>query len=456
MSRSTHAVNAGTLDPTFAKGGVLKLPTPEFTGYYIEAILPLAENQLLIAVLLPGDPTPIGLAKVKEGGSIDMVFGGAGTGLVKFSLEDYDLDVRQLCGLSDGGWLVIGQYSPLGSGSGGVYVLRYFQDGWLDTFFGEGGVRLLPYRGEARAGDREEGPAPFGRRDRETSAGAPRASGAKGVSAVVQSDGKIVLSSVVRLDSGPSQAAVFRLNPNGSIDDTFNGSGFAIIELPGIPYDRLNIYAVVVQADGKVLVAGEYIQDSPPGGVYVIRLDATGRLETSFNGGVGAVTVAVPNSTLIDINAMALRASDGAIVAAGEIRRDRYSHGLMFVLTHGGFFDFAFNRGQPLLSSLVTDGQQWRHCAWQADGSIVVAGITGRGFVEEGTTALTARFRSDGSLDPTFNENGFVLFDEKERYETVVDMALMPNGRIVVGGFTWLGGSGLPGKDKGWIIRYLA
>lgn len=445
MARSIRPVSAGTLDPTFAKGGVLTLPTAEFSGYYTKAILPLAENKLLIAMHLPREPAAIGLGKVNEDGTIDMGFGEAGTGLVEFSKKGSDLDVYQLCGLNDGGWLVIGQFSSIDHA--GAYVLRYLQDGRLDTLFGEGGVRLLPYRNEPTGGGMADGSA--------IPAGAARSSSNNGVSVVVQLDGKIVLPSWV--EDGPSQGqwAVFRLNPDGSNDDTFNETGFALIELPGLARAPTSVRNVLIQADGKVLVSGEYIQDGPASrGVYVLRFDATGRLDSSFNGGVGVVTL--PDSNAIYANAMALIESDGAIVVAGAIWRDQHRHGLMFVLTSGGFFDFSFNSGQPLFSRLVPQGHDWHRCVWQADGSILVAGTTGRGVVEAGASALTARLRADGSLDPTFGGGGFVLFDEDGQHETVEDMALMPDGRIVVGGFAWLDRPGAPTIGGSWIIRYLA
>ncbi|SDA92963.1 delta-60 repeat domain-containing protein [Pseudomonas sp. NFACC15-1] len=454
MAQAPSAVQAGTLDPTFAEEGVLTLPTPDLTGYRTLAILPLAENKLLITVLLPGDPAPIRLAKVNEDGSLDMEFGGAGTGLVEFSIKNTDMEVYQLCGLGDGGWLVIGQFSSFEQS--GAYVVRFLEDGRLNTFFGEDGVRLLPYRNEPRDEGKEDGPVTFSRRDPEPSAGVARSSGNQGVSAVVQPDGKIVLPSWVEFGSSPGQWAVLRLNPDGSTDDTFNGSGFVVIELPGIPRTPASIRSVVLQADGQVLVCGEYSsQDTPDSnGIYVIRLDVTGRLDTSFNGGVGVVTVA--NPTFMNANAMALRESDDAIVVVGDIWRDQYRHGLMFVLSRDGFFDFAFNSGQPLFSRLVGQGHDWYCCAWQADGSILVGGSTGRGVVEEGVSALTARFRSDGSLDLTFNGTGFVLFDEEGQYETVEDMALMPDGRIVVGGFARLPGPVWSRIIGSWILRYLA
>ncbi|SDG81358.1 hypothetical protein SAMN04490204_5768 [Pseudomonas thivervalensis] len=211
MSRSAHPVSAGTLDPTFAKGGVLKWPTSELGGPRSLAMLPLAENKLLITVLLPEKPGSFGLAKVNEDGSIDMEFGEAGTGVVEFSKENTDLDViADICGLSDGGWLVKGEYVL--SGEVGIYLARFLQDGRLNTLFGEDGVRWLPYRLESKGG-----PVTFSRRDGEPSAQAPRSSASNGPSAVEQPDGKIILRNVVY--SGPniiSHWVVLRLNADGT------------------------------------------------------------------------------------------------------------------------------------------------------------------------------------------------------------------------------------------------
>ncbi len=449
MTRSTGTTEAGTLDPSFANGGILRLPTPEFTGYYVQAILPLAGNELLLGMRVVGEFEPIGLAKLSEDGSVYMDFGGAGTGLVEFYIKGARLEVDQLCGLSDGGWLVFGTYGTYDGSPGGKYLLRYFQDGQLDRSFGDNGLRLLPYE----EGNAKSKPSVSDWSHQQPLAQGPRAQGRQGAAAVQQLDGKIVLVSYRYSESGPSERIVLRLNSDGSMDDTFNGVGSAVIELKDIPYDDIYADAVAVQADGKVLVAGNYSNTSPASqAAYVMRFDATGRLDTTFNGGY----VTVRDAELIRASAITVREGDGTIVVTGDIWHEGRRHGLMFVLTSDGFFDFRFNHGQPLFSAPLPQGQKWLRCALRADGSMVVSGSTGRGFVEKVMTALTARFHSDGSLDPSFNGVGFVVFDEGEQFESVVDMATMTDGRIVVSGFAWVDGKPWAYVDSGWIIRYLA
>ena len=447
MVQSARAVETGTLDPTFADGGVLRFPIPEISGFNTEAVLPLPGNKLLVAILLLGVDAPVALARLNEDGSLDLGFGGNGSGLVEISLDDHYFDsVKELRGLSDGGWLVFGQYRK---GSwGGKYVVRHNRDGQPDMSFGEKGVLLIRDGRPRDAGIRTQA---FDRDSEISSTGAPRVTGSESASAV-QQDGKILLVSYVR-GAGYSKQAVLRLNPDGTTDHTFNGTGFAPIELGGIPHEWNIVEAIAVQADGKVLVSGEFAQENPYARVaYVLRLDASGQLDTSFNGGM----VTVRNTAPISVKGISIREADGTIVVVGEASVNSVPHGLMFVLTSGGFFDFNFNRGQPLFSLLVPQGLMWSRSSLRADGSILVAGSTGPGYVEERLTALTALFRPDGSLDPSFNGTGFTVFDEEGRYESVTDMKVMADGRFVVCGFAWVDGDPSAYIGGGWVIRYLA
>lgn len=445
MTQPTGSLEAGTLDPTFAEGGVLRFPIPEISGFHTVAVQALPENKLLVAIRLLGVKAPIALARLDDNGSLDIEFGGNGTGLVEVSIEEaYINSVRGLIGLSDGGWLMLGQYEK--GSERGLCLVRHNKDGQLVETFGEKGVRLLPHDTAPR--DVEASGETFVRDDERFSTGTPRSSGSKGAY-TVQQDGKILLVSSMRIDFGDSQQIVLRLNSDGSTDYTFNEVGYALVKPPSDSYEWIIAEAVAVQADGKVLVCGQFAQENPYARVaYVMRFDTSGRLDTSFNGGM----VPVRHSGAIYANAIEARENDGKIVTTGYASIGSVAHGIMFVLTPGGFFDFSFNRGAPLFSLLAPQGLKWESCAWQANGSILVAGTTGRGFAEEGLTVLTARFQSDGSLDPTFNGNGFAIFDEEETFEGMEDMTVMADRRIVVCGLSWVATH----AAAGWVIRYLA
>ncbi len=67
----------------------------------------------------------------------------------------------------------------------------------------------------------------------------------------VQSDGKILIGGNFTSYNGSLRNCIVRLNPNGSIDFSFNiGTGFS-----GYTTET-KIYDIVIQPDGKILVGG--------------------------------------------------------------------------------------------------------------------------------------------------------------------------------------------------------
>ncbi|MBS1795849.1 MAG: VCBS repeat-containing protein [Acidobacteria bacterium] len=68
--------------------------------------------------------------------------------------------------------------------------------------------------------------------------------------------------------------------------------------------------------------------------------------------------------------------------------------------------------------------------AVQTDGKIVVAGTVG-------TDVVLARFNLNGSLDSTFGSNGISLLSIADT-QSVQDVAIQPDGKIIVGGWTGL------------------
>ena len=129
----------------------------------------------------------------------------------------------------------------------GLRLVRYNPDGSLDPTFGDGGRVLL---------------------------GFDRSAGAESVA--ITPDGKIVAAGATRAGGQSGQFAVVRLNPNGSLDPTFDGDGRRVIEFDG---RNATGPSVAVQADGKVFLAGN-ISSNPA----LIRLNTDGSFDPTFDG----------------------------------------------------------------------------------------------------------------------------------------------------------------------------
>ena len=140
-----------------------------------------------------------------------------------------------------------------------------------------------------------------------------------GNAVAIQADGKIVVAGHANVDfaAGASDISLVRYNTDGSLDTTLTGP--AGNPNPGIVTTNLGLFenalSVALQADGKIVVAG----NSGSGGftqTIVLRYKPDGTADTSF--GVSGVVVPplVGPSNIASGNAVLVQ-SDGKIVVAG-------------------------------------------------------------------------------------------------------------------------------------------
>ena len=94
----------------------------------------------------------------------------------------------------------------------------------------------------------------------------------------MQSDGKVIGVGTARQPDGRKKLLVFRLRPDGSLDPDFGLGGLVIISDGST--SREAGYSVVVDPDGRIVVAGERA-----GKLLVARLLANGALDAGFGSG---------------------------------------------------------------------------------------------------------------------------------------------------------------------------
>lgn len=106
---------------------------------------------------------------------------------------------------------------------------------------------------------------------------APPNDGANGTirALALQADGKILIGGDFTSFNGSSRLRVARVNTDGSVDDSFN---------PGLGADG-TVKALAVRADGKVVVAGDFTNFNGVASSYVARLNSDGSMDTNFNVG---------------------------------------------------------------------------------------------------------------------------------------------------------------------------
>jgi uncharacterized delta-60 repeat protein len=251
---------------------------------------------------------------------------------------------------------------------------------------------------------------------------------------LVQPDGKIV---VVGTGNPNFDFAIVRLNPDGSFDTSFDSGDNTFDGVVGVPFGPGatfdNAYAGALQADGKILVAGQTDQGD---NVAVLRLNPGGSLDSSFDpGGTdGDGKKVIDFGGAVDEESRdVLVQPDGKIVvvASGNPNRDF----AIVRLNPDGSFDTSFDSGDNTFDGVVVvsfgPGATADFAfagALQANGKIVVAGFT-----QPGDDFALLRLQPGGSLDTTFSFDGKTLVDFG--FSVAHGVTLQADGKIVVAGF---------------------
>lgn len=260
---------SGSLDTTFSGDGKKLFSWGGFSE--ATSVLVLPNGKILLAGFFGPEGGNIQVARLNANGALDNTFGTGGKAPVDFGGDDFGLAMARQ---ANGRIVVAGQSRVTGQSVGSAVVTRLRASGTLDPDFGGNGRVTLPGDGIARA-------------------------------VLVQPDRQIVVAGNA---SGSAMMTVTRLNPNGSLDATFDGDGTATIDF-GATADLAG--GAVRQPDGKIVVAGS---TQAAGDVAVGRLNANGSPDTTF-GAAGKATVNFGAATFGF--AVALQ-PNGRIVVAGQ------------------------------------------------------------------------------------------------------------------------------------------
>ena len=250
---------------------------------------------------------------------------------------------------------------------------------------------------------------------------------------VVQPDGKLVVAGSSQAGGGSNLVfALARYNPNGTSDTSFGSGGRVLTDTPSeFESASSRASALVLQTDGKIVLTG-----TADFKFVLARHNPDGRLDTSFDND-GFVFTEVQPASFNSASALVLQ-PDGKLVVAGESGAfDGFGFSGDFALARyntDGSLDASFGSRGLVLTDFEIDeffnGDGASALVLQPDGKLVAAGRSNCGLA-------LARYNADGSLDPTFGSGGRVSGCE-EGAPGAQAVVLQPDGKVVTVGSSLL------------------
>ncbi|NQT36657.1 MAG: hypothetical protein HQ581_04160 [Planctomycetes bacterium] len=240
---------------------------------------------------------------------------------------------------------------------------------------------------------------------------------------LLQPDGKIIA-----VGSSSYRFALARYNADGSVDTSFGVGGKVTVDLGAAQEFARDL---VIQADGKIVVAGDFVPLGGNGDFAIVRFNPDGSLDTGF-GDLGIMTTDFGFSSE-RAAALTLQADGKLVVVGGADNRFAIAR-----YDADGSLDTTFD-DDGTVTTWIASGGSAQDVHIDDDGRIVILGYaygttTGADFV-------LARYNRDGSLDTTFDEDGIVITDfsllpDLATNDRGTALAVQPDGKIVAVGYS--------------------
>ncbi len=382
---------AGMLDTSFGSAGQVLTDFLDFDD--ARAVVVQSDGKTIAAGSASnGVDSDFALARYNIDGSLDASFGAGGQITTNVSGDDTASGIALT---PDGKIVVVGR--SVGAGFANVFsIVRYNSDGTLDTTFS----------GDGKA----------------TTALAANNS-AQATAVAVQSDGKIIVAGDNVDPLGDSHFALVRYRTNGTLDTTFNSNGKLLTSF------GISANSVAIQSDGKIVTAGYgnnnfAIARFNSNGSYDSTFDGDGQVETDFVGGLDvAYAVAVQ--------------PDGKLVVAGTANESSSGQAYFAISRYNvnGSLDSTWDGDGKVITAIGTSNNAAHSIAVQSNGRVVIGGLYFNTSSVRFESALI-RYNSNGALDSNFGVGGIATpsLGVAGSDNQIAGIVLDTEGRIIASG----------------------
>ncbi len=313
--------------------------------------------------LLPGQRTWAGYELVSD---------FATDGVVQTDVSGSDDRATSIAVQKDGRIVVVG--SAGNRVNSDIMVLRYTQEGKLDTTFNLDGKATFAVGGGADFGH----------------------------DVVVLKDGGIIVSGYAQNGDGLNDLVLLKVTAEGILDNDFGTGGIATFHIDNASTIGLSLVLKTVAEEDRLFVAGVMIEEGTAKGL-VVSYSLAGVLSADFGAG-GFVTL--DSSENIGVYDLAVT-DEGKLLLAGFAQEgEGVKRAALFSLNADGTVDTGFGvDGSAVVNDYEEDSLF--HCLTVLDNGDVV----GAGYLKENDkkNMLAVKYRASGRLVENFGDKGVVI-----------------------------------------------
>lgn len=439
----------GSLDGSFGTGGIVKFSIGPEADIARSVLLQTDGKILLAGYSVKGSENYYTVVRLNMDGSFDSNFDNDGVSMILEPAYNY---AEKALLQEDGKILIVGTITE--NMTNKMSIGRFNSNGSVDMGFDGDGISVIDF------GNRSSGTYaamtngkilaigavkkstgfdfaiaklnPDGsldssfNSDGKMAVAATSETGDRAFNIALQKDGKLLV--VGSIDYGTDvDFAVVRLEKDGLIDKSFGDQGIKIIDFAGF-VDRAG--GLAVQEDGKILVGG-IANNGTDYDFAVLRLNSDGSTDTNF-GVKGKLMIPIGGGD--DVARTIDLQQDGRIVMSGWYEDENSNQKLVVIrLKEDGTIDHTFNGGGKISMPFDSGEKGLGYLAIQDDGKILITGYSYNSLTA--TDMVIARINQDGTLDASFNEDGInsVHFTE---YDEASGIVVQKDGKIIITGTT--------------------
>lgn len=408
------APGAGALAPG-APGVTITIPVSGTDDIAYAAVADPSGNVVMAGQTASGSSA---LAAITRAGQPDAVFGTGG--VVTYNLSTSTDTLRAIVRMADGRYVGCGTFFSPGTAND-FMVMRFMSDGSLDTTLDGAGYVVTSFLASGQGAQLDE----------------------QCQAVAVQSDGKIVSAGFTE-ENGPNQVALTRLTSDGQLDSGFGSGGKLVINAAANVNGSSEARALLVQPDGKLLIAGYAGGSSNDDDLLVMRLASDGTADLTF--GTGGIT-RTPIGTGEDIaNAMVLQPDGGIVVAGSSVQSVGRRDFVIARYTGSGVLDATFGTG-GFTTTPIGPADDIAYALTRMPWGRFVAGGSARiDPSAAGTQVALVSYNADGSGDRYFGNDGIVMLGVLSNTDTIY--ALAPD---IDGEHFWAIGTAAPISDADFL-----